>query len=88
MARRVAFKVDARLVTALAALISAFSPQLETLVHGALLRTGSANWFPTGLKRQDNDLRYEADPALARQCEARFTEIVGVTASRRCSSSA
>ncbi len=34
-------------------------------VDGALLRTGSANWSPTGLKRQDNDLRYEADAALA-----------------------
>jgi len=71
------FKVDedTRLLAALAAVIYAFSPQLETLVHGALLRTGSANWFPTGLKRQDNDLRYEADPALARQFEARFTEM-------------
>jgi len=41
-------------------------------IDGALLRTGSANWSPTGLKRQDNDLRYEVDPALVRLFEARF----------------
>ncbi len=44
-------------------------------IDGALLPTGSANWSPTGLKRQDNDLRYEVDPALARQFEARFSEM-------------
>jgi len=27
-------------------------------VDGRLLRTGSANWSPTGLKRQDNDVLY------------------------------
>ncbi len=45
------------------------------VIDGALLRTGSANWSPTGLKRQDNDLQYEADPALAKQFEARFAEM-------------
>ena len=44
-------------------------------IDGALLRTGSANWSPTGLKRQDNDLQYVVDPVLARQFEARFSEI-------------
>ena len=44
-------------------------------IDGALLRTGSANWSPTGLKRQDNDLRYEVDPVLARQFETRFAEM-------------
>ena len=44
-------------------------------IDSALLRTGSANWSPTGLKRQDNDLRYEVDPVLARQFEARFAEM-------------
>ena len=28
-------------------------------VDGGLLRTGSAKWSPTGLKRQDNDVPYE-----------------------------
>jgi phosphatidylserine/phosphatidylglycerophosphate/cardiolipin synthase-like enzyme len=31
------------------------------VVDGSLLRTGSANWSPTGLKRQDNDVHYEID---------------------------
>ncbi len=44
-------------------------------IDSAVLRTGSANCSPTGLKRQDNDLRYEVDPALARQFEARFAEM-------------
>ena len=45
------------------------------VIDGALLRTGSANWSPTGLKRQENDLRYEVDSVLARQFEARFAEM-------------
>ncbi len=44
-------------------------------IDGALLRTGSANWSPTSLKRQDNDLRYEVDPALARHFEVRVAEM-------------
>ena len=28
-------------------------------IDGRMVRTGSANWSPTGLKRQDNDIRYE-----------------------------
>jgi phosphatidylserine/phosphatidylglycerophosphate/cardiolipin synthase-like enzyme len=43
------------------------------LVDGKLLRDGSANWSPTGLKRQDNDARYTTDPnqvgAFGRQFE-------------------
>ncbi len=31
-------------------------------IDGRLLRSGSANWSPTGLKRQDNDLVYESIP--------------------------
>ncbi len=31
-------------------------------IDGRLLRTGSANWSPTGLKRQDNDVQYESSP--------------------------
>jgi len=40
------------------------------VIDGTLLRTRSANWSPTGLKRQDNDLRYEVDPVLLRLFEA------------------
>ena len=35
------------------------------VIDGVLLRTGSANWSPTGLKRQDNDVHYEVDTTLA-----------------------
>jgi phosphatidylserine/phosphatidylglycerophosphate/cardiolipin synthase-like enzyme len=42
------------------------------VIDGALLRTGSANWSPTGLKRQDNDVHYEVDSTLAALFEARF----------------
>ncbi len=45
------------------------------VVDGSLLRTGSANWSPTGLKRQDNDLRYDTDPALVTLFETRFAEM-------------
>ena len=44
-------------------------------IDGELLRTGSANWSPTGLKRQDNDIRYEANPELVRQFETHFAEL-------------
>jgi len=33
------------------------------LVDGTLLRDGSANWSPSGLKRQDNNARFSTDPA-------------------------
>jgi phosphatidylserine/phosphatidylglycerophosphate/cardiolipin synthase-like enzyme len=42
------------------------------VIDGTLLRTGSANWSPTGLKRQDNDVHYEVDTKLAALFEARF----------------
>ena len=42
------------------------------VIDGALLRTGSANWSPTGLKRQDNDVHYEVDSILGAQFEAKF----------------
>lgn len=40
-----------------------------------LLRTGSANWSPTGLKRQDNDVRYESSPAAVELLESKFAEM-------------
>ena len=45
------------------------------VIDGSLLRTGSSNWSPTGLKRQDNDLRYDTDVALVTLFETRFTEM-------------
>jgi hypothetical protein len=42
------------------------------VIDGTLLRTGSANWSPTGLKRQDNDVHYEVDKTLAALFETRF----------------
>ncbi len=33
------------------------------LVDGSLLRDGSANWSPSGEKRQDNNAHFTADPA-------------------------
>ena len=35
-------------------------------IDGRLLRSGSANWSPTGLKRQDNDVLYETAPDAVR----------------------
>ena len=37
-----------------------------------LLRTGSANWSPTGLKRQDNDVLYESAPEAVEEFERKF----------------
>ena len=44
-------------------------------IDGRLLRTGSANWSPTGLKRQDNDVLYESSPEAAEQFERKFEEM-------------
>ena len=44
-------------------------------IDGRLLRMGSANWSPTGLKLQDNDVRYESSLQAAEQCEKKFTEM-------------
>jgi phosphatidylserine/phosphatidylglycerophosphate/cardiolipin synthase-like enzyme len=44
-------------------------------IDGALLRTGSANLSPSGLKQQDNDLIILRDPVLAAKFEARFAEV-------------
>jgi phosphatidylserine/phosphatidylglycerophosphate/cardiolipin synthase-like enzyme len=44
-------------------------------IDGALLRTGSANLSPSGLKQQDNDLIILRDPVVAAQFEARFDQV-------------
>ncbi len=45
------------------------------VIDGTLLRTGSANWSLTGLKRQDNDVYYERDSKTAKLFEARFSQM-------------
>lgn len=45
------------------------------LVDGALLRDGSANWSPAGLKEQDNNVRYTTDPAEIRAFQQAFAEM-------------
>ena len=44
-------------------------------IDGRLLRTGSANWSLTGLKRQDNDVLYEASSEMVDAFETRFSEL-------------
>jgi phosphatidylserine/phosphatidylglycerophosphate/cardiolipin synthase-like enzyme len=44
-------------------------------IDGVLLRTGSANLSPSGLKHQDNDLIILRDPEAVAKFEARFAEI-------------
>ena len=44
-------------------------------IDGVLLRTGSANLSPSGLKQQDNDLIILRDPEAAAKFEARFDKI-------------
>ncbi len=44
-------------------------------IDGCFLRTGSANWSPTGLKRQDNDVRYESSPEAVDRFEKKFGEM-------------
>jgi phosphatidylserine/phosphatidylglycerophosphate/cardiolipin synthase-like enzyme len=41
-------------------------------VDGGLLRDGSANWSPSGLKRQDNNARLTTDPRQVQAFEAAF----------------
>ena len=44
-------------------------------IDGHLLRSGSANWSPTGLKRQDNDVLYESSPEAVGRFEVKFEEM-------------
>ena len=46
-------------------------------IDGRLLRSGSANWSPTGLKRQDNDVVYESSPEAVEGFERKFEEMWG-----------
>lgn len=47
------------------------------LVDGTLLRDGSANWSPSGEKRQDNNAHFTADPAQAAAFQKIFEEMWG-----------
>lgn len=44
-------------------------------VDDALLRAGSANWSPTGLKRQDNNARYTPDQTAIQSFDRDFEEM-------------
>jgi hypothetical protein len=44
-------------------------------IDGALLRTESANWSPTGFKRQDNEGHYKVDTTLVALVETHFEAI-------------
>ena len=45
------------------------------LVDGKLLRDGSANWSPSGLKRQDNNSHFTTDPAQVHAFQQAFEEM-------------
>jgi phosphatidylserine/phosphatidylglycerophosphate/cardiolipin synthase-like enzyme len=45
------------------------------LVDGAVLRDGSANWSPSGLKRQDNNAHFTTDPAQVHAFQNIFDEM-------------
>jgi len=45
------------------------------LIDRPLLRDGSANWSPAGLKAQDNNAHYTNDPAQVRAFEQAFEEM-------------
>jgi phosphatidylserine/phosphatidylglycerophosphate/cardiolipin synthase-like enzyme len=45
------------------------------LVDGKVLRTGSANWSPSGLKRQDNNAHFATDPTQVKAFQAAFEEM-------------
>ena len=45
------------------------------LVDGKLLRDGSANWSPSGLKRQDNNSHFTTDPGQVHAFQQVFEEM-------------
>jgi hypothetical protein len=45
---------------------------LKDWSDGQILREGSANWSPSALKRQDNNIRFSHDLAEVRAFEADF----------------
>lgn len=45
------------------------------LIDGTILRDGSANWSPSGLKRQDNNAHFTADPAQVEAFRRTFEQM-------------
>jgi phosphatidylserine/phosphatidylglycerophosphate/cardiolipin synthase-like enzyme len=45
------------------------------VVDGKLLRDGSANWSPSGLKQQDNNAHFTTDPAQVHAFQQAFEEM-------------
>jgi phosphatidylserine/phosphatidylglycerophosphate/cardiolipin synthase-like enzyme len=45
------------------------------LVDGRELRTGSANWSPTGEKRQDNNAHFTTDPQQIKAFQSTFEQM-------------
>jgi phosphatidylserine/phosphatidylglycerophosphate/cardiolipin synthase-like enzyme len=48
---------------------------LKAYSDGCLVRDGSANWSPSGLKNQDNSLTLSNDPGMITAFEKRFSSI-------------
>jgi len=53
------------------------------VVDGSLLRDGSANWSPSGLKRQDNNAHFTSDPAQAEAFRQAFEQMWNRTDNER-----
>lgn len=45
------------------------------LIDGQMLRIGSANWSPSGLKRQDNNAHFTTDPTQIKAFQGNFEEM-------------
>ncbi len=45
------------------------------VIDGSLLRDGSANWSPSGLKRQDNNVHFTSDPAQVEAFRQAFEQM-------------
>ncbi len=45
------------------------------VIDGTVLRDGSANWSPSGEKRQDNNAHFTADPAQVKAFQRDFEEM-------------
>jgi phosphatidylserine/phosphatidylglycerophosphate/cardiolipin synthase-like enzyme len=48
---------------------------LKCWSDGRILRDGSANWSPAGLKRQDNEIRFTTDPREVQEFNRDFEQI-------------
>ena len=48
---------------------------LKCWSDGRILRDGSANWSPAGLKRQDNEIRFTTDPREVQEFNRVFEQM-------------